>query len=115
MAFTLDLRQVDPERGHDSERIGAVAGAVVMLDRYATRATTGDRCFDPKRGREAFVRVFSLELQRGIFSRMVSSCRHGIAAADPPVTWIGDDGFRIEGEPAQTFRISGDGRVDATP
>lgn len=113
--FTLDLQKVDPERGHDGERIGQTDRVVVMFDRYATRAASGDACFDPLKGREAFVRVFSLELRREIFSRAVASCRDGVAAADPQVTWVGADGFRIEGAQPQTYRITGANRVDAVP
>lgn len=113
--FALDLQKVDPERGHDSERIGQTGGTVVMFDRYATRAASGEACFDPLKGREAFVRVFSLELGREIFSRAVAGCRDGVAPADPQVTWVGADGFRIEGAQPQTYRITGANRVDAVP
>jgi hypothetical protein len=113
--FALDLQKIDPERGHDSEQIGQTDVAVVMFDRYATRAAPEDACFDPQKGREAFVRVFSLELRREIFSRAVASCRDGVTAANPQVTWVGHDSFRIEGKRPQTFRITGADRVDAVP
>lgn len=110
--FALDQARLDPARYHDSEQIGQTAAAVVMLDRYATRAEAGDACFD---GREAYVRVFSLELRRELFARSVASCRDGVAPADPQVSWIGADSFRIEGRQPETFRITGANRVDAVP
>jgi hypothetical protein len=113
--FPLELGKVDPSRGHDSEKIGQTDAAVVMFDRYATRAQPGEACFDPQKGREAFVRVFSLEQRRQTFSRAVASCREGLAAADPPVTWLGAASFRIEGIRPQSFRITDTGRVEATP
>lgn len=111
--FVLDLKRVAPELYRDSDRIVETPdGSVVMLDVYGSRASpTDERCAN---GRETFVRVFSLEQRKELFSRLVASCLSRIEAARPVATSPSPDTFRIEGAQPTTYRVAL-GRVSPFP
>lgn len=98
--FALDMTRVAPERYQSGEGLTRASdGSVVMLDSYASRAPAGP-CTD---GRETFVRVFSMESEREVFSTLAASCLAGIAAGEPVVSVPDADSFRIEGASPRTY------------
>lgn len=101
--FALPATKVDPPKLHFMEQVDETAsGVVVVIDRYASQTTSDKRC---EKGVEAFVRVFSLTAKKQLMAEPIESCLDGIAAVDPPVTWLGGDNFRIEGRHPKTYAI----------
>lgn len=105
IAFPVPLDRVDPARLHFIEKVDETeSGVVLVLDRYASKMGAERSCAD---GFEIYARVFSLPAKKQLLAEPVESCLGGIEAADPPVTWLGGDNFRIEGSNPRTYAIDG--------
>ncbi len=110
IAFPLPAARIAPEVAHFGTRLGETdAGAVVMLDQYASRPT-GGRCVE---GTETFVRVFSLPEKRQTAVLPVESCLGNVKAERAGAEWLDGDRFRILGFPPRTYRVTGWGTISA--
>ncbi|MCC2978002.1 hypothetical protein LK533_15160 [Sphingomonas sp. PL-96] len=91
--FAIDISKIDPARRHDSERIGQTDdGVIVLLDRYASRASPDGHCAN---GIESYVRAFSLQERKEVFAALAESCLSDKAGPDAEVAWEAPSGFRV--------------------
>jgi hypothetical protein len=74
---------------HEAQIVDMRGDLVTMVDSYPSKPGADGAC---KEGREVYVRLLDLAERRERSATLARSCRSGITAADPLVTWKADGG-----------------------
>lgn len=89
----VDETLVTSLSAHEAQIVDMRGNLVTMIDSYASKPDGDGKCTD---GREVYVRLLDLAERRERAAMLVRSCRRGLTATDPLVSWKADgSGYTI--------------------
>lgn len=89
----VDESLVTSLSAHEAQIVDMRGDLVTMTDSYQSKPDAAGKCAN---GREVYVRLLDLAERRERVATLVRSCRQGLTASDPLVTWKPDgSGYTI--------------------
>jgi len=100
----IDVATIASANEHEAQILTMRGDLIVMVDSYASKPGENGTCTG---GREVWVRLLDMAARRERSAILARSCRRGVTASDPLVTWDADgSGYTINLTSAAAVRVS---------